>query len=316
MFFFMNFILILLTLVSVNLSAKTSRFTLMGRDFLLETPRNQRAENRPLLVLLHGCKQTPELIVRGSRMDEMARARNFFVLAPEQSVLMNIDHCWNWFFDFNQRRSLTGELGQIMAAIQLVSKNHRIDSRKIFIAGMSAGGVMTANFAACYPDVFAGAAIHSGLAYKIAENMIEAQTVLTASKLKSPSYLGKKAYDCGRGSGPRKLTKTVLIHGDRDTRVDAFHSKLISETNEVLQDYVDDGKRNYSARFRKGEQTLRHASGYEVDVLEKKYATGFSEISYLVRGMAHAWGGGKPLSVNFEENAPSSTDFILDYFGL
>lgn len=315
MFFLMNFILILLSFLSLDLSAKTTSFQLLGRSFLLETPRNERTANRPLLVLLHGCKQNPDIILRGSRMDEMARAKNFFVLAPEQSVLMNIDHCWNWFFDFNQRRSLTNEMGQIMAAVQLVSQTYKIDTDRIFVAGMSAGGVMSANFAACYPDVFSGAAIHSGLAFKIAENLAEAQTVLTASKLKSPSYLGKKAYDCGRIAGRRKLSRMVLIHGDRDSRVDSFHSKLISETNEVLMDYVDDGKRNYSARFKKGEKTIRHLTGYDVDVQEKIYPK-FSEITYLVRGMAHSWGGGKPITPNFEENAPSSTDFILNYFGL
>lgn len=300
----------------MDLSAKTINFPLMGRQFTLETPRSERSVNRPLLVLLHGCKQSPDIILRGTRMDEMAQAKNFFVLAPEQSLLMNIDHCWNWFFDFNQRRGLTNEMGQIMAAVQLVKNNYQIDTNRIFVAGMSAGGVMAANFAACYPDVFAGAAMHSGLAYKIAENMVEAQTVLTAAKLKSPSYLGKKAYECGRGTGKRKLSRIVLIHGDRDPRVDSFHTKLISETNEVLMDYVDDGKRNYSARFRKGEKTLRHFSGYEVEVQEKIYSNNFSEISYIVGGMAHAWGGGKPISPNFEENAPSSTEFILNYFGL
>jgi poly(hydroxyalkanoate) depolymerase family esterase len=249
-------------------------------------------------------------------MDEMAQAKNFFVLAPEQSVLMNIDHCWNWFFDFNQRRSFSNEMGQVMAAITLVSQTYRIDTDRIFVAGMSAGGAMAANFAACYPDIFAGAAVHSGLAYKIAENLVEAQTVLTASKLKSPSYLGKKAYECGRAAGRRKFSRMVLIHGDRDPRVDPFHSRLISESNEVLMDYIDDGKRNYSSRYKKGEQTFRHLSGYEVDVQERIYSTRFSEITYLVKGMAHSWGGGKPITSNFEENAPSSTDFILNYFGL
>ena len=49
-----------------------------------------------------------------------------------------------------------------------------IDRRQVFITGLSAGGAMTSNMLACYPEVFAGGAIVAGLPYGAATTVQQA----------------------------------------------------------------------------------------------------------------------------------------------
>lgn len=289
----------------------------MGREFTLIIPEKNLSYKKPLLVVLHGCKQSSEVILEGTQLAQAAMKNDFFVLSPEQSVLDNIDHCWNWFMSYNQQRGTSNEMGQIIAAIEMIATSQKIDREKIYLAGMSAGGVMAHNLAACYPDVFSGVAIHSGLAYKVAESIYEAQTVLTASQLKSPNYLGRKAYECSRHVLKRRLARMIMIHGDLDKRVDPFHTELISKTNEIQMDYLDDRKRNNSQTYQQKEVVLTFPNGYAGTRIDKTYSNvKFTERVYLIKGLAHAWGGGKAVSANFDTQAPSSNEFILNFLQL
>ena len=312
-----NIFIVIMLLSATFAFAKKSEINVNGRRFVVVSPNSRPTEKRPLLLLLHGCKQSPEIILEGTRLDEVAVARNMYVIAPEQTLFENIDHCWNWFLSYEQTRSSMNEMGQFIAGIELMIKSAQVDPEQIYLAGISAGGVMGHNLASCYPDIFKGAALSAGLAFKIAEDPYEASTVLDSHHFKSPNYLGKEAYNCGRAAKTRRLSKMLLIHGEEDKRVDPFHSQLISDVNEVSLDYYDDGKRNNSADFTRTDTVRELRDGFGTRVTEKHYKTvNFSEKLILVKGMAHAWGGGKPISENFDPKAPSTNDFILNFFQL
>lgn len=306
--------LTLLTVFSFPAMAKRSSFMFMARNFTLSVPDKASKNPRPLVVLLHGCKQSPDLILDGTKLEKEATKNNFIILTPEQPAYYNSDHCWNWFLDFNQSRMLTNEMGQIIAAIDLVSDQYKVDKNKIFVTGISAGGVMAHNLTACYPDVFAASAIHSGLTFKVAESIPEAQTVLTSYDQKSPAYLGKKIYECSKGT-TQKLKKVLIIHGEEDSRVPSFHAELMTKSQAVWRDYMDDGKKNNSVTVTAKKQHFIFPNGYEVDQTDLQYPN-FLERKLMVKGLGHAWGGGKPISVNFDPEAPSSNQFILEFFGI
>lgn len=311
-----NFLTVLMLLTATLAFARKSEMTVQGRRFVVISPNTKPTQKRPLLLLLHGCKQSPEIILEGTRLDQVAVAKNFYVIAPEQTVFENYDHCWNWFLSHEQNRSSFNQMGQLIAGIQTMILTAQVDPEQIYLAGMSAGGVMGHNLASCYPDVFRGAALSAGLAYKIAEDLYEASTVLEAHHFKSPNYLGKAAWSCGKVTGKRRLTKMLLVHGEEDKRVDPFHSRLISQVNEVTLDYYDDGKKNGSTTF-SASNTRQDLRSFGVAVTEKRFRTiNFVERLVLVKGMAHAWGGGKPISENFDPNAPSTNEFILNFFQL
>lgn len=314
----MKITLTLVLMLTASLAfAKRSEMNVSGRRFVVISPNSKPTTKRPLLLLLHGCKQSPEIILEGTRLDEAAVAKNFFVIAPEQTIFENIDHCWNWFLSYEQNRSSYNEMGQFIAGIQFMIQTAQVDADQVYLAGISAGGVMGHNLASCYPDVFKGAALSAGLAYKIAENPYEASTVLDDNHFKKPDYLGKEAYQCGSKGGKRRLSKMLLVHGEDDKRVDPFHSKLISDVNYVTLDFYDDGRKNGSATYAETSSDRDLRSGYGYSLRDRRYQTvNFTERLILVKGMAHAWGGGKPISENFDPKAPSTNDFIFNFFQL
>ena len=69
-----------------------------------------------------------------------------------------------------------------------------IDRRQVFITGLSAGGAMTSNMLACYPEVFAGGAIVAGLPYGAATTVQQA----FKSMYQSPSRSAREWADLVR----------------------------------------------------------------------------------------------------------------------
>lgn len=313
----MNKLILLSLLLVISSSTWAGRysFPFLGRNFTLVTPSSETKEARPLLVVLHGCKQGPDLFLAGSQLEVEAQKHNFYMLLPEQSQYYNIDHCWNWFFDLQQMRVPNNEMYQIVGAVEYAFSRYSINKNKVFVTGMSAGGAMAHNLATCYPDIFKGAAIHSGLNYKTAENMYEAQTVLTSYQQKSPEYLGERMFHCATLSRKNKLDRVMIIHGLGDSRVPPLHADLISESQAVWRDYLDDGMRNGSIKGKVHSTKTRSAHGYEIQEKKTIYPN-FVERRLLIKNLGHAWGGGKPVSVNFDPAAPSSNDLILSFFEL
>lgn len=307
--------LLLLTVLTQNALSKRINLVQLGRNFVLVSPEIKPTAPRPLLVLLHGCIQDPSLILEGTQLEVAALKNNFYILVPEQSKFSNIDRCWNWFMGFEQMRNPGTEMGQIISGVEMATVSYPIDKSKIYVAGISAGGAMAHNLTACYPDVFTGSAVHSGVTFKAAETIYEARPVLTAHDQKSPEYLGKRMLECSAYVQKKKLKKVLIIHGDQDRSVSSFHADLITKSQAVWRDYLDDGSRNDSARGTVSTQNIKFTNGYEVEKTDTQYQN-FLERKLIVKGLPHAWGGGKPVSVHFEPKAPSSTEFILDFFGL
>jgi poly(hydroxyalkanoate) depolymerase family esterase len=298
--------------------SKKTTFLSFGRNFTLVSPDTFSTQSRPLLVLLHGCKQSSEIIIDGTNMESEAMKNNFHVLAPEQSLLFNMDHCWNWFLKSEQERMFPGnELSQIMLTVEGLIRTQNINRDRVFLAGMSAGGVMAHNLSVCYPDYFKGVAVHSGLAYKVAEGLSEANSVLTNVIQKSPEYMGKHAAQCAPTFNHGRLSKFMIIHGTLDERVRALHATQVSATNEVWWDYNDDGKRNDSLAYDVSTSTTSFPNNYTVRAMDRFYPSlDLTERTLIVKGLAHAWGSSNPISVNFDDKAPSSTDAILKFFNL
>ena len=118
-------------------------FALPRRSYRLYIPRGYRRRGRsPLLILLHGCKQTPTEFAQGARITTLADAQRTLVLMPDQSKSANPYRCWNWF----DARTVAGngEAAIVAKMIRKVARTWRADTARIIVAGMSAGAALAA----------------------------------------------------------------------------------------------------------------------------------------------------------------------------
>lgn len=127
----------------------------------------------PLVVMLHGCTQDPDDFARGTRMNELAEMKRVLLVYPEQPAGANPRKCWNWYEPAQQTRD-AGEPALIATITRRVMQEYRVDARRVYIAGISAGGAMAVTTALSYPDLFAAVASHSGIAHGVASNVSEA----------------------------------------------------------------------------------------------------------------------------------------------
>ena len=92
----------------------------------------------PLVVLIHGCRQTADDIAHSTRITALADDLGCIVLLPHQNPRANAWGCWNWF-----DRATTagrGEAAIVLAQVRAVRRKFRIDRRRVYVAGLSSGG--------------------------------------------------------------------------------------------------------------------------------------------------------------------------------
>ena len=61
-------------------------------------------ENAPLVIVLHVCTQTAESCVEQSGWNKLAKHNQFYVIYPEQSMQNNLQSCFNWYNQKDQKK--------------------------------------------------------------------------------------------------------------------------------------------------------------------------------------------------------------------
>ncbi|MGL4496648.1 MAG: extracellular catalytic domain type 1 short-chain-length polyhydroxyalkanoate depolymerase [Beijerinckiaceae bacterium] len=191
----------------------------------------------PLVVVLHGCKQTASGYDTGAGWSALADEAGFAVLFPEQSPLNNLFRCFNWFQP-GDVAAIGGELESIRQMIEAMVRAHRLDPKRVYVTGLSAGGAMTAALLARFPGLFAGGGIVAGVPFGVAMTPQEAFERMAGNGLPDVRALaqivaGAAALPAAAaGAPPLKLS---VWHGDADETVAIINSiALIAQFRPLL----------------------------------------------------------------------------------
>jgi len=177
-----------------------------------------------LVVVLHGCTQTAEGYDRGAGWSQLADDHGFILLFPEQQRGNNPNLCFNWFSPADNAR----DRGEALSIRQMIAKTvdtHGIDTSRIFVTGLSAGGAMTSILLATYPELFAGGAIIAGLPFGAASNVPQALEAMRTPGNASGGQLGDRVRSASDHAGP--WPRVSVWHGTADTVVNRANADAI-----------------------------------------------------------------------------------------
>ena len=188
------------------------------------------ADNPALVVVLHGCTQTAAGYDLGAGWSTLADRYGFALLLPQQQRSNNPNGCFNWFQPEHSQR----DQGEPLSIRQMIEKSvvdHGIDRHRVFITGLSAGGAMTSNMLACYPEIFAGGAIVAGLPYGAATTVQQA----FKSMYQSPSRSAREWADLVRKASSHRgpWPRVSVWHGNADKTV------IPSNALEILKQWTE-----------------------------------------------------------------------------
>jgi poly(hydroxyalkanoate) depolymerase family esterase len=262
------------------------------RSYKLYVPGNYRGQPLPLVLMLHGCTQDPDDFAAGTRMNHLAEAEGCLVLYPAQAPCANPQKCWNWFKDGDQQRS-GGEPALLAGLTREIVSRFSLDSRRIYAAGLSAGGAMAAILGATHPDLYAAVGIHSGLAAGAARDLPSAFAAMRQG--------GK-----GFGSAGYRVP-TIVFHGDRDTTVHPRNGELV-----IAQAASGAGAgENPLASTQRGQVPGGHA--YTRVVYRDPDESVFME-HWIIHGAGHAWAGGSQSGSYTDPRGPDASREMLRFF--
>ncbi|CAG0962787.1 hypothetical protein BURK1_00802 [Burkholderiales bacterium] len=183
------------------------------RKYLLYVPKGaSRFRAMPLIVLLHGCKQTPEDIARGTRVAALADRLGSYVLLPRQKASANPYGCWNWFDEATARGR--GEAEIVAAMMRKATRWRRTDARRTAAMGMSAGAALAAILGVRHGDRIRAVVSVAGIACGAAASPFAALTVMKRGPETDVAAIGRDAIRA-EGDGSRR-TPLLAIHGRAD----------------------------------------------------------------------------------------------------
>jgi len=277
------------------------------RRYKLYRPAGYTADREasyPLVVMLHGCTQSPDDFAAGTRMNALADQHGFLVAYPAQSPNANGSRCWNWFRPGDQGRA-SGEPALLAGLTHEVIKDHAVDPRRVYVAGLSAGAAMAVILGTTHPELYAAVGAHSGLPYRAARDVPSAFAAMGGTHALREVAAETDANARQSGRQPAPVVPLIVFHGDADATVapangEALVKQAVGAASEVLPESqarrVGDNGRHYTRSV---------------------YTTTLGDplVEYWqIHGAGHAWSGGSTSGSYTDPQGPDASVEMLRFF--
>ena len=293
----------------------TSSSSAGSRPYFVCTPTSYQVGTAvPLLVMLHGCAQTAADFAAGTHMNQLAEQYGFIVVYPQQTPTYNRSVCWNWFTPSNQRRG-RGEPASIAGIVQTMvqqTSQWRIDTSRIYVAGISAGAAMAVILGATYPDIFAAIGVHSGVEYQAATSLTRSLKAMQQGG-PDPALQGQRALDAMERFSRR--VPTIVFHGTDDPIISPINGDQIVQQWMQTDRLTSNG--TYQANFDRPSSTTagQVAGGHAYTVFGWTDSTGEEvQVYWKVQGLGHAWSGGSANGSFTDPLGPNASLAMYQFF--
>jgi poly(hydroxyalkanoate) depolymerase family esterase len=268
-----------------------------SRSYKLFIPsRYQEGQSLPLVVMLHGCTQSPDDFAAGTRMNFIAEEQTCFVVYPAQRSEANQAKCWNWFRTGDQQRG-RGEPSLIAGITRQIMHDYSVDANRVYAGGLSAGAAAAAIMGATYNDLYAAIGVHSGLACGAATDLPSAFVAMRQGGGPDARVVP------GVTPGDGRPVPAIVFHGDRDATVHPDNGDQILEQSiraTSTQKTVHRGRVPGGHAYTRAIHT--DAGGHGI----------FEH--WTIHGAGHAWSGGSPAGSYTDPQGPDATREMLRFF--
>lgn len=259
-----------------------------SRQYRLYLPSKRPVGQMPLIVMLHGCTQSPEDFAIGTRMNAVAEEFGCLIAYIAQPHGANAQKCWNWFRPEDQGRG-SGEPALIAGIVNDILRDHAANPARVYIAGLSAGGAAAAIMGAAYPDIIAAVGVHSGLPVGAARDVPSAFAAMRSGS---------------QGKRTAVAVPVIVFHGNADATVHPDNGTAVIaqalQSRPGLSQVRVDGTSPMGRAYR----TTRHECTDGRSVIEH----------WEIEGADHAWSGGQASGSYTDPTGPNASREMVRFF--
>jgi poly(hydroxyalkanoate) depolymerase family esterase len=258
----------------------------------------------PLVVMLHGCSQTPDDFAVATRMNAFAESGVFAVAYPAQSRAHNVAKCWNWFRPTDQSRG-AGEPEIIASLTRDLVQRYGLDPGRVYVAGLSAGGAMAAILGHAYPDIYAAVGVHSSVPHGVAVGIVSGLALMRHGRADAAGAPGDD-----RESTPG--APVIVFHGDEDTTVNPRNAAEVYSRSTQFA-HADRALRHLRLSESVETGTVPHGRAFTRTRWIGSDEVAMSEL-WVVHGSGHAWSGGDGRGSFTDPMGPDASAEMLRFF--